>query len=77
MIFYKIKDLTLKHKRDTGNSLTYEDIAQATGLARNTIARMASRTDYVTTTATLEKLCQFFRVPIEEFMEIQPDSDRG
>ena len=58
MIRVKLRDAIEKHRRRTGERMTYERLAQATGLSRRTLESLASRPGYNTTLDTIGKLCR-------------------
>tara|TARA_Y100000310_G_scaffold60643_1_gene55977 strand:- start:9600 stop:9839 length:240 start_codon:yes stop_codon:yes gene_type:complete len=71
MVIYKIKQLLWQKQIDTGQPLTYEDVAKATGMGRATIARLASpKTDYNPTMKVVEKLAKYFGVQIGDLATI-------
>ena len=45
------------HRQRTGERLTYEQLAERTGLSRQTVESIASRHDYNSTLTTVAKLC--------------------
>ena len=55
MIVVKVKEAMERYRYRTGERLTYEKLAQRTGLAKPTIVAISSRLDYNTTLATIEK----------------------
>ena len=46
------------HRRRTGERMTYERLAQLTGLSRQTLESVASRPGYNSTLDTIAKLCR-------------------
>ena len=46
------------HRRRTGERMTYEHLAQLTGLSRQTLESLASRPGYNSTLDTIAKLCR-------------------
>ncbi|MDM8522793.1 helix-turn-helix transcriptional regulator [Desulfococcaceae bacterium HSG8] len=73
MIVYHIRDLMLRKDARTGKKITYETIAEATGISKMTISRMAARPGYNASAETIEKLCRFFECSIEELVSFLPD----
>ncbi len=55
--------------------VTLEEIAEATGVHRTTLSKIANHRGYNTTTEVLDKLCTFFRVPLSDFAEHVSDSE--
>ena len=47
-----------EHRRRTGERLTYEQLAQRTGLSKATLESLASRESYDTRLSTIEKICR-------------------
>ena len=46
------------HRHRTGERMTYERLAQLTGLSRQTLESVASRPGYNSTLETIAKLCR-------------------
>ena len=46
------------HRHRTGERMTYEHLAQLTGLSRQTLESVASRPGYNSTLDTIAKLCR-------------------
>lgn len=55
--------------------VTLEEIAEATGVHRTTLSKIANHRGYNTTTEVLDKLCTFFRVPLSDVAEHVSDSE--
>lgn len=62
-----------RYRYRTGERLTYEKLAQRTGLSRTTLEALASRPGYNTTLATLEKLCIALQCEPGDLLEMLPD----
>ena len=62
-------DLSFK----SGQRVTLESIAEATGIHRATLSKLASQRPYNTTTDNLDKLCTFFGCSWAEIAEHVPD----
>jgi len=61
-------DLSFK----SGQRVTLESIAEATGIHRATLSKLASQRAYNTTTDNLDKLCRFFEWSWAEIAEYVP-----
>lgn len=57
MIVVKLRDVMEQYRRRTGERITYEILAERTGLARTTLESLATRPNYNTRLSTIEKLC--------------------
>lgn len=53
--------------------ITLEEIAQQTGLGRNTLSRILNTHGHSTSTENLDKLCAYFGCKIGELVEYVPD----
>ncbi len=73
MIAIKLREAMETYRRRTGERLTYESLAQLTGIAQGTLQIIGSRDDYNATLELIEKLCLALDVPIPEMLEIIPD----
>ena len=57
----------------SGQRVTLEAVAEATGIHRATLSKIASQRAYNTTTDNLDKLCKFFDCSWAEIAEHIPD----
>lgn len=74
----RLRQLKLEKAMRMGKEITYQDVAEATGLSYQTVHRYATkvipRPDY----ETVVKLANYFRVSVEDFMlASQEDIDEG
>ena len=53
----RLRDVLDEHRERTGERLTYEQLAERTGLSPSTLASLASRGDYNATLSTVAVLC--------------------
>ncbi|MGD8452702.1 MAG: helix-turn-helix domain-containing protein [Phycisphaerae bacterium] len=53
--------------------MTYERLAELTGIARGTLHQMGRRLDYHPTLTNVEKLCAALESPLDGMIEIVPD----
>lgn len=58
MLYVKLREALEEYRRRTGERLTYEKLADRTGLSRATLESLASRESYNTRLSTIEKLCR-------------------
>lgn len=58
MILIRLREAIERHSADSGKYLTYDELASLTGLSKETLQSIASRSHYNTTLATVEKLCR-------------------
>jgi len=63
----------LAYRRRTGEKLTYETLAERTGLAAGTLQNMGSRPGYNASLATLAKVCVALDVTPGELLELIDD----
>ncbi len=57
MINVRLKEAIEQYKISSGEKLTYQLLAERTGIALDTLQSLASRPSYNTTLSTVEKLC--------------------
>ena len=62
------------HRRRTGERMTYERLAQLTGLSRQTLASVASRPGYNSTLSTVAKLCHALSCQPGDLLALDPDN---
>ena len=65
------------HRRRTGERLTYEHLAQRTGLSKATLDSLASRESYNTRLSTIEKLCRVFGCLPGDLLELSERAGEG
>ncbi len=73
MIVVKLREAMEAYRRRTGKRITYEQLAESTGIARGTLQQIGSRLDYHPTLANVEKLCRALDVPPGDLLEIIDD----
>jgi DNA-binding Xre family transcriptional regulator len=64
-----------EYRRRTGERMTYEYLAQLTGLACATLQSLASRPDYNTRLSTIAKLCLALDCQPEALLELVPETE--
>jgi putative transcriptional regulator len=69
VIRYKLKELIAQKSFVEDRRVTLDEVAEATGISRNTLSRIANTRGYGTTTAVIDKLCGFFDCEISALME--------
>lgn len=73
MIRFRLKEVVADQEFEAGRRITLEEIAQATGIHRTTLSKIANVKGYNTTTDNIDKLCAFFKVPVSKLLEHVPD----
>jgi len=58
MIKVKLREAMENFRRQTGVRLTYDSLAEQTGISVDTLQSLATRTSYNTRLTTVEKLCR-------------------
>lgn len=76
MIVIKLKEAMLAYQRRTQEKITYQILADWTGIAHNTLSSIGGRPGYRTTMANLEKICIALDVTPGELLAIIPDKPR-
>ncbi|MFC1832514.1 helix-turn-helix domain-containing protein [Thermodesulfobacteriota bacterium] len=69
MIKIKLKEAIDKLKGETGERITYEQLAIDTGLSRATIESIASRSNYNASLKVIDTLCSRLRTTPAELLE--------
>lgn len=75
MIKIRLKEAIDKLKAETGERVTYEQLANDTGLSRATIESIASRSSYNASLKVIDTLCASLRTTPAELLEYVPDHD--
>jgi putative transcriptional regulator len=65
MIRFRLKELIADLEFRENRRVTLEEISSATGIHRTTLSKIANQKGYNTTTDILDKLCEYFSVPLE------------
>ena len=73
MIRVRLREAMEAHRRRTGERMTYERLAQATGLSRGTLESLASRPGYNSTLDTIAKLCQALGCRPGDLLVLDPE----
>ena len=69
MIEVRLREAMEDYRRRTGERMTYQSLAQRTGLARSTIESVATRKDYNASLATIDKICRALGCQPGELLE--------
>jgi DNA-binding Xre family transcriptional regulator len=77
MIILKLREAMEAYRRRTGQRMTYERLAELTGIACGTLHQMGRRLDYHPTLANVEKLCVALEAPLDGLLEIVPDPPKA
>ncbi len=73
MIAIKLREAIERYKRRSQDRMTYEILAERTGLAKGTLNNIGSRDDYNATLATIEKICRALDVTPGFLLELIDD----
>ena len=69
MIRVKLRQAMNRYRDKTGERLTYEVLAERTGLSRATLESLGTREDYNARLSTIELLCTEFECDPGELLE--------
>ena len=75
MIVVKLREAMEAHRRRTGIRLTYETLAEQTGISCNTLQSLAARPGYNTRLSTIEKLCHALGCTLGELLELSTGTE--
>lgn len=67
----RLREAMERHCERTGERLTYETLAQRTGLARPTVESIATRSDYSPSLRTIARLCEALACAPGDLLELQ------
>ena len=73
VIVVNLREAMEAHRRRTGERMTYERLADLTGIAHSTLRSIGSRLGYRPTLANVEKLCRTLEVPLHDMLEMIDD----
>lgn len=73
MLRYKLKELIADKEFMDRRRVLIQEIADATGIARNTLSKMLNQHGASVRTENLDRLCAYFDCPIEALVEYIPE----
>jgi putative transcriptional regulator len=76
MIRVRLRQAMRAHEERTGRRMTYEALAEETGIAVATLQSLGSRRGYNATLATVERICRALGCSPGELLEME-DGDEG
>lgn len=74
MLRYKLKEQIAEKEFRERRRVTVQEIAQATGITRNTLSKMLNQHGASVRSENLDRLCAYFECRIEQLVEYVPDS---
>jgi putative transcriptional regulator len=77
MLRFRLKELIADKEFREGRVITMLEVANATGVHRMTLSKLANNRGYNPTAEVLDRLCTFFRCPIQDLVEHLPDGECG
>lgn len=75
MIRLRLTELLADRSFRDGRRVEWREVAEATGIHRTTISKMANQRGYNATCANLDLLCTYFRCPLSDLAVHVPDSE--
>ena len=72
-IKFKLNELIKAKEMKENRKISQASIAREIGVQRSVISKMVLNSNYVTTTSTLDALCEYFECYIGELIEYTPD----
>lgn len=73
MLRFRLKELIADKGFKEGRVVTMLEVAEATGVHRMTLSKLANHRGYNPTADVLDRLCTFFGCRIEQLVEHIPD----
>ena len=74
MLRFRLKELLAEKEFREGRVITMVEVANATGIHRMTLSKIANHRGYNPTADVLDRLCTYFGCRIEQLVEHLPDS---
>ena len=65
MIRFRLKELIAEKGFQENRRVTLDEVSKQTGIHRTTLSKIANQRGYNTTTDILDKLCEYFEVPLD------------
>lgn len=69
----RLREVLEAYASKTGQKMTYEALAAATGISMATLQSLGSRPTYNATLATIGRLCRALECPPGDLLEMVPD----
>ena len=73
MIRFRLKELIADKEFKEGRVVTLVEVANATGIHRMTLSKLANHRGYNPTADVLDRLCKFFNCKVGDIAEYVPD----
>jgi len=73
MLYVKLREAMEAYRQRTGERLTYDIIADRTGIAVTTLQSLAARRGYNTRLSTIERLCRVLECQPGDLLVLQDD----
>lgn len=77
MIHIKLRDAMETYRRRTGVRVTYEVLAERTGISIATLQSLAARPEYNTRLSTIEKICRALECTPGDILELSPTAGKA
>lgn len=74
MIHIKLREAMEAYRRRTGVRVTYDVLAERTGISTATLQSLAARPEYNTRLSTVAKICHALECTPGELLELLPPS---
>ncbi len=69
MLRFKLKEMIAKREFTDGRKITIGEVAEETSIHRMTRSRMINQKGYNTGSENLNRMCKYFKCPIEDIVE--------
>jgi putative transcriptional regulator len=73
MLRFKLKELIAKREFEERRRLLLQEIAEETGITRNTLSKVLHQHGVSMRTDNLDRLCAYFACKIEDLVEYVPE----
>ncbi len=73
MLIIRLKEAMERHEVETGEKVTYQVLADRTGISVDTLQSIATRHAYNTTLSTVEKLCNALNCPPGQLLILESE----
>ncbi|KMJ52778.1 hypothetical protein ACG97_11850 [Vogesella sp. EB] len=74
MIRFRVKELMAEKEFKEGRRITIAEVAEACGINRMTLSKIAGQRGYSTVTENLDRLCRYFGCKISDLAVYIPDN---
>lgn len=75
MLKFKFKALLAEKEFEEDRSITLLEVSESTGINRMTLSKLANHKGHNASSDVIDKLCDYFKCPIQDLVEHIPNAE--